>query len=201
MVLLFQRFRGQFRYGTLRPYAMRSLWRFAPYVLVLVAIVAGGVKISQWQQAERDGKTAAKIRASVGLRDKLSLKELGDLWSLANSSDAVRYSFLEQALEFPETAEQFNRRANIAVQSIVGLDTDTREKITKNKVPQCLRNPSTHINIKIACMWIGLMLSMEDKDQNFTVLAVKTLIEAIDQATDSQPLAPLVEALRARRGN
>lgn len=122
MVLASQRLRGRFHYGTLRSYAGWSLYRFVPYFLVLAAVSYGWVKIARQQEAELDRAKAAEIRAAIGLYESSSPNEVDYLWELANSSDAVRYSFFEQALISSPTAEQFNRRADIAVQAAVGLD-------------------------------------------------------------------------------
>jgi len=129
MTLVSQRLRGRFRYGPLRSYAGWSVLRFAPYFLGLGVVISGWIGVSWWQQVRSDQNEAAQIRAAIGLSVSLSPTELDHLWKLAHSSDAVRSSFFEQALEFPATAEQFNRRADMAVHAAVGLDHEGREEI------------------------------------------------------------------------
>jgi hypothetical protein len=69
------------------------------------------------------------------------------LWELANSNDAVRRSFLEQALKTPPTAEQFNRRVEMAVHTVVGLDPDKRENILKNSLLTRFQSPPSNLSI------------------------------------------------------
>jgi hypothetical protein len=156
MMLATTRLRGRFRYGTLRGYAA---WSLVPYLLILTATVYGWVVIRQLQQAELYRAEAAEIRTAIGLHEPLSPSEVDLLWKLAASNDAVRYSFLEQALEFPATAEQFNRRAEMAVHAVVGLDRNKREYIFTNSLLPRFRRPSSHLSIKIACVKIGIALS------------------------------------------
>jgi Novel STAND NTPase 1 len=47
IVLMSQRLRGRFHYGTLYSYACWSLCRFVPYLLVLAAVIYGWIDISQ----------------------------------------------------------------------------------------------------------------------------------------------------------
>jgi len=56
------------------------------------------------------------------------------LWDLATSSDAVRDSYLAQALQFPATAEQFSRHIDMAMQAVAGLNPDRRIKVLSNVV-------------------------------------------------------------------
>jgi hypothetical protein len=148
---------------TLRPYAAWSLVRFVPYLLVVLVATFGWVEIRQRQQAEVDRAKAAAIRAAIGLHESLSQAEMDYLRELANSNDAVRYSFLEQALEFPTTAEQFNRRAEMAVHAIVALDPDKRENVVKNNVLPGFQCPPPKVSMRISCIKIGIVLSVEER--------------------------------------
>jgi hypothetical protein len=98
LMLTSQRVRGRFRYETLRSYAAWSVMRFVPYLFVLAAVGFGWQEIRQRQQADLDHNKADQLRVAIGLNASLSLDEVEQLWELANSSDAARYIFLEQAL-------------------------------------------------------------------------------------------------------
>jgi len=158
-------------HGPLRSYDAWSVLRFAPYFLLLAVVIFGWIGMSWWQQVRSDRNKAAQIRAAIELSVSLSPTELDHLWKLAYSSDAVRNSFFEQALEFPATAEQFNRRADVAVQAAVGLDHDRREEIYKTAVLPCLQHPPTHLSIKVACIRIGVGLSKENDNPQSAIPA------------------------------
>jgi hypothetical protein len=143
---------------------------------------------------------AARLRAAIGLYEQLSPTELNALWDLAQSKDAVRDSFLRQALEHPATAEQFNRRADMALQAGVGIDRDRREKVLNDIVFPYLRRPPSDLSIKMACTKIGIALSTAGGGLDFSVFAVGTLLEAIERTTDIKELGALAEALKAVPG-
>lgn len=197
MMLAAQRLRGRFRYGTRRLYAIWSLCRFVPYLLILTAAVFGGIEIRQRQQAAHDRIKTAELRATIGLHEQLSLTELSVFWELAESNDAVRDNFFVQALEYPATAEQFNRRVDMAVQATVGLDPAGREKVFCEVVSPCLRRLPPDLSRKLACVKIAVGLSIEGGDLDFGGFAVATLIESIKQTSDREPLRALAEALKA----
>jgi hypothetical protein len=93
-MLAIQRIRGRFRYADVRLYALWSLFRFVPYLLVLVMISAGWTTWIRWQQAERIRNMAGQIRDVIGNSETLSPTELDYLWKLTQSDDAVHASFL-----------------------------------------------------------------------------------------------------------
>jgi hypothetical protein len=195
MVLLTQRVRGRFRYGPLRAYAMWSLLRFVPYFLISAAVIYGWTEFRHQQQAAEDHRKAARLRAAIGLYEQLSPPELDALWELARSNDAVRHGFLVQALEHPATAEQFRRRADMAIRAAVGLDPDRRENVFLNVVSPCVRRRPPDLSIKLACVKIGMALSTAGGDPNFSGFAAETLVEAIEQTSDPEKLWGLAQAL------
>jgi hypothetical protein len=197
MVLVSHRLRGRFRYSTLRSYAGWSLCRFVPYFLVLAAVSFGGFEVVRQQQASHDRLEAKEIRDAIGFYEALSPTEKDHLWKLANSSDAVRDSFFKQALESSTTAEQFNRRADVAIQAAVGLNPDTRERVFRDHVLPCLRHPPKEHSKKMACSVIGIELAKEDENAQFPTFALNTLILAIEKTTDRRQLEPLAGALKA----
>ena len=148
IVLLTQRVNGRFRYGPLRAYATWSLFQFVPYLLILTAFIYGWMEIRQRQQAAHDYREAARLRAAIGLYWRPSPTELNALWELAQSNNAVRSSFLMQVLEHPATAEQFNRRADMAMQATVGLDPDRRKKVLNDVASPCLQRPPRDSSIQ-----------------------------------------------------
>jgi hypothetical protein len=177
------------------------LFRVVPHLLILAAVVYGWIEILQRQQAAYDLSKVARLRAAIGLYERLSPIELNALWELAQSNNAVRDSFLVQALEHPATAEQFNRRADMAVQAVVGLDPDTREKVFHDVVSPCLARPPPDLSIKVACINVGIALSMAGGNPDFSIFAVGTLIEAMERTTDPGLLEALAGALKAVPGS
>jgi hypothetical protein len=198
IVLAIQRLRGRFRYADLRVYALWSLLRFVPYLLVLATISVGWTQWTQWQQAERIRNVAGQIRDVIGLSGTLSSIELDSLWKLAHSDDAVHDSFLRQSLASPARAEQFSRRIDMTIQAMVGLNPGKREAIRKHVERLCLEHPAAEPFIKRVCVRIGIALAEEKP--TFTRFAVKTLVEDIAKATDAEQLRALAEALKAVRG-
>jgi hypothetical protein len=198
--LAIQWLRGRFHYGTLRAYAMWGLLRFVPYLLILIGLGVGWAAMKQQQQAERDRNEAAQIRSSIGFYEDFSPIEVRPLGKLATSSDAIRDSFLQQALAFPQTAEQFNRRADMAIQAAVGLDPERRKKVWNITVFPCLQSPPADLNIKIACIIIGVTLSIENEWPKFASFVVETFIEAIKQNAASEQLDALANAIQAMAG-
>jgi hypothetical protein len=201
MVLLTQRVRGRFRYGPLRAYAMWSLLRFVPYFLIAAAIVYGWTEFRHQQQAAEEHRKAARLRAAIGLYEQLSPPELDALWELARSNDAVRHSFLLQALEHPATAEQFHRRADMAIRAAVGLDPDRRENVFLNIVSPCVRRRPPDLSIKLACVKIGMALSMAGGNPDFSGFAAETLLEAIEQISDPRSFGGWRRPYRRCRDN
>ena len=195
ILLVSQRVRGRFRYGPLRSYATWSLFRFAPFLLVFAIVAYAGIELLQRQQAAYDHRKAARLRASIGLYEEPSPTELHTLWDLAQSNEAVRDSFLVQALEHPATAHQFNRRADMAVQAVVGLDPNRRKQVLNNIVFPCLRLPLPDLDIGAACFEIGFALSLTAGELESSGLTVETLIGIIERTTDRNQLWRPVRAL------
>jgi hypothetical protein len=195
MVLVVQRLRGRFLYADLRSYAVWSLLRFVPYLLVLIAMSVGWAKWTQWQQAERIRIMAGHIRDVIGLSAELSPTELDRLWELAHSDDAVHASFLQQALASPARAEQFNRRLDMTVQAMVGLHPGKREAVRKHVERLCLKRPAAELSIKRVCVRLGRALG--ETKPTFTLFAVRTLVEDMAETTDFGELGGLAAALQA----
>jgi hypothetical protein len=171
------------------------LLRFVPYFLISAAAIYGWTEFRHQQQAAEDHRKAARLRAAIGLYEQLSPPELDALWELARSNDAVRHGFLVQALEHPATAEQFRRRADMAIRAAVGLDPDRRENVFLNVVSPCVRRRPPDLSIKLACVKIGMALSTAGGDPNFSGFAAETLVEAIEQTSDPEKLWGLAQAL------
>jgi hypothetical protein len=197
-LLAIQRIRGRFRYADLRLYALWSLLRFIPYLLVLAAISAGWITWSRWQQAEQIRNMAGQIRDVIGLSERLTPRELEFLWKLAQSDDAIHDSFLQQALASQDKAEQFSRRIDMTIQAMVGLNPRKREAIWKYVERLCLEPPAAERFIKRVCARIGIALAEEKP--TFTLFAVRTLVEDMAETTNVTQLRSLAAALTAVPG-
>ncbi len=195
LVLVMQRLLGRFRYGTLRAYALWSLLRFVPYVLVLTLASYGWYRFSAREQA-------SKILSRFGVVSEIdgtpTTSEIEALWALAASNDAVRFSFLEQALSIPENAERFNRRAEILTQAISGLNPARREKILKETLLPHLQHP-VEKRLKIMCVKMGIVLIVQDS--TFTSLAIQLITEKMHFEMLDQILAVVPNKLSAEIAN
>jgi len=157
LVLVIQRLLGRFRYGTLRAYALRSLLRFTPYILILALASYGWY---QWLAREQASHILAKI--GVSENEMLTASEIDALWTLTTSNEAVRFRFLEQALAIPDNAVRFSRRLDIAAQAIIGLDPARREKALKNVLLPHLQDSTTDVEIGMACVKTGRAIGVPD---------------------------------------
>ena len=115
--LFSQHLRGRLRYGRYGSYALLSLARWAPYLLLVFLCIFGWHWTEERRQAQRDHDEARALLSALGTET-----EWDALWRLAASSDSVRFSFLEQALADPGDCRRIDSRAKNVLQALVGLD-------------------------------------------------------------------------------
>src|SRR5208282_5941906 len=192
--LFSQHLRGRLRYGRYGSYALLSLARWAPYLLLVFLCIFGWHWTKERWQAQGD-----QVEARVLLSDLGTEKEWDALWRLAASSDSVRFSFLEQALADPGDCRRIDSCAKNALQALVGLDP-----VRKEHIIEILLSPD---NINYSCSNRNIIstastLLASRSTRNHKVLASTCLIEAIEKTTqaDFRALSALAEGLKAVLG-
>ena len=103
--LFSQHLRGRLRYGRYGSYALLSLARWAPYLLLVFLCIIGWHWTEERRQAQRDHDEARALLSALDTET-----EWDALWRLAASSDSVRFSFLEQALADPGDCRRIDSR-------------------------------------------------------------------------------------------
>ncbi len=153
IVLAWQRVRGAFRYGDLRGFALVSLLRFAPYVLVLV----GGT--SSWRYYLNRAE-ATRLMNRVVVSHQASPPDWSAYEELSNTTDEVRGHFFALALE-PSYAIQFRGMSKQLTRALVGLSPQSRDALFSEGVMPCLRHdyPDT---AQLLCINIGISLDKNE---------------------------------------
>jgi hypothetical protein len=189
--LFFQHLRGRLSYGRYRSYALTSLARWAPYVLLVVLCVSGWLWAEERRQAQLDHDEARALLSAIGPADR---SELDALWKLAASRDHVRLSFLKQALADPGDYRRINPRAKYVLQALVGLDPVRRENVSKIIYENDNKNYALQ-SPRIFSAAVTLLATPSARSHK--VLLFNVLIEAIDKTTDPYALRVLAEGLKA----
>jgi WD40 repeat protein len=83
LMLVIQWIRGRFRYGPLRSYALLSLFRFAPYVGVIIVGVMANQALQNQLQEEKEARIGTKLeQRTVRIWQHFDLAELDNLLKL-----------------------------------------------------------------------------------------------------------------------
>ena len=190
--LFSQHLRGRLRYGRYGSYALLSLARWAPYLLLVFLCIFGWHWTEERRQAQRDHDEARALLSALGTET-----EWDALWRLAASSDSVRFSFLEQALADPGDCRRIDSRAKNVLQALVGLDPVRKEHIIEILLlPDNINYAYSNRNI----ISTASTLLASRSTRNHKVLASTFLIEAIEKTTDPDALRALAEGLTAVLG-
>jgi tRNA A-37 threonylcarbamoyl transferase component Bud32 len=141
-------------------------------------------------QAEREqvDSTLAQILARpLGYQDgPLTASERDALWEVARTkSDRVRLLFFDKALASPESAARLQRRADLAVQSAVGLDGGRRERLRALLLSK-LRDGHEDLGVSEVCASLGVVLG--GPDEAFARAACPALLAAMARTTDAAAL-------------
>jgi hypothetical protein len=138
--LAWERMRGTHRYGQQRGYALASLGRFVPVVLILVAIGFLWRGYTDWREENDARAQAQEIWSKFELpgTGKFAAydRDLDAAWMLAGVRDPrLREHFVQHVLSSQEYARRFLRKAGLLVQSLVGIDPGAREQVAKSVDP------------------------------------------------------------------
>ena len=97
--LAWERLHGTIRYGAQRHYALTSLVRFLPIVLLFVAVSYGSVKFSRRTEELATRETTRDIWLKFEFRNGVSTQDLEGAWLLAGETNTrVREEFVWQLL-------------------------------------------------------------------------------------------------------
>ncbi len=192
--LFSQHLRGRLRYGRYGSYALLSLARWAPYLLLVFLCIFGWHWTEERRQAQRDHDEARALLSALGTEWET---EWDALWRLAASSDSVRFSFLEQALADPGDCRRIDSRAENVLQALVGLDPVRKEHIIEILLSH-YNITYVYSNRNIISTASTLLASRSTR--NHKVLASTFLIAAIEKTTNPYALCALAEGLKAVPG-
>jgi hypothetical protein len=184
----FVRGKTPFRYRGYRPYALWSLLRFAPYLLILVAILVGLWGYGIQHQDERDRKEAQTLFAQIDWSHPLRNQES---WDLADAREEVRHHFVRWALENPVNARNLERQSESVIHAIVGINPDRRLNLWKKVISPRLRDESVDLEIRHCCIVIGKSLSIAQIDETF----IDQVVAVMDKTDDIGKLRTLAGVL------
>lgn len=119
IVLLATRLRGRFQYGAYRGYALRSLAKFMPYVLAVMAIY-----VVQHEFTEAKNKLyIERLVEKLGRDGQLPLATESEiLRAIASQSVQAQHYAIHAVLSSSEAAERVVTRAAELTRAVVGLD-------------------------------------------------------------------------------
>lgn len=188
--LLVERLRPgvSFSYGRHKNFAACSLFRFLPYVVVLV------VFLLTWQYQHDHSEARRIVTDILGKDGRPSPEEYEALESLADSPKGVRLAFIDQTLENEAVAKSLQYRYAYVLHAVVGLDEAMRDQVRDRLLDYGTdaSDNSTFTNIAIAKL--GVALSITDDDDLNRVIGASYVAE-MQKNTDTDTLSSLCRAL------
>jgi hypothetical protein len=136
------------------------------------------------------------------LTDPLDAAEADAVRQLRAAPAPLRLRFLETALRDPETARRVGRRADWAVQAIVGCDRALRADVARLVVRR-IQGPGAPQEVRLACARLGLAVNVADRawaERSADALLVALrdpLLERFDLRPPQDDYPPLAAALAA----
>lgn len=196
--LAWERVRGTHRYGQHRTYALWSLARFAPVVVVLGAVGLAGLEYLDWQARDTAQKIWSKFEfQTTGVTDA----DLDGAWMLAGTSDArVREHFVRHLLNSQEYARRFLRQPAMVTQALTGMNPGIRERIAANLDP--VLKSGGYATTDVAAVTMAIRLAKAGSvTPGWILVAIKKVTDddEIDALTNAlETVAPQVNAEDAR---
>ena len=132
--LLIERMRGRIEYGAARTYAIVSMARLLP-VLVVAAIPAFTIFLLREQGINDKARTLLDPITIVS--EQLSLDEERALRKIAASSESVAMAVMREAVASNTKAAQVRGRLPYVINAVVGLDPRRRERVLKEVLIPC----------------------------------------------------------------
>jgi hypothetical protein len=184
--------KGTFRFGQQSNYALVSLARFVPLVLLLIVLSFGSWEIGRWREEQAASKTASDIWFQFVFRGSIiGDRDLEGAWMLASAQDVrVREEFLRQLLNSEAHAEQLLIEPDFVVQALTVANPNIRETVAPI-VETALKGGRYDDIMKIAAIAVSTSLGRLDN------VKANTIMEATKGIRDSDQLRALAQALAA----
>lgn len=179
VALLFQRIRGDFEYGRLRKFAVLSMVRFAPLLLLLGIVLVSW----RWETNRRITARARTLTYAIGHGITPSADEWDALWDLATSERKLRLAFIRECLNSEDAAKRIFSRGDIAVQSAVGMDDWLRRTILNDLITPRLVRDEKPTPLDSALIRVGRRLDRED--EAFRKVALKRALALLESGDTS----------------
>ena len=183
--------KGTFRYGQQGNYALVSLARFVPLVLLLAVLGFGSWEIARWREEQAASKAAQDIWFQFVFRDGIGARDLDGAWMLASAEDVrVREEFLRQLLNSDVHAEHLLMEPDFVVQALTIANPSIRE--TAAPIVEAALKGGRYDDIKkIAAIAVSTGLGRLEN------VKADAIIEAINRTTDSNQRRVLAQAIAA----
>ncbi len=139
--------------------------------------------------AERDKKAAQLLASIGGGTDYPTSAEFAAYDELAGEPDELRLSFFKQLLLAKE--ERYRTQYAFALHAVVGLDTDTRDKVRTMLLENGRPPNSEQPSLNIACAMLGSLLEIHD-DPHLRGMIAANLDAALEKTTDPKSVAELL---------
>jgi hypothetical protein len=139
-------------------------------------------------EREQVDSTLAQILARpLGYQEgPLTVGEQDALWEVAvTKSDRVRLLFFDKAMASPESALRMRRRADLAVQAAVGLDTDRRARLQALLLHK-LQDDDVDREVREVCACLGAALG--EPEEALARKGCQALLAAMAATTDANAL-------------
>jgi hypothetical protein len=182
--------RGMLQYGQYQYYALVSLTRFVPVVLLLVAIGLGWWQVNRWWDGQVASETARQIWLKLEFRRGIGDRDLEGARTLASTNDfRVRQAFVEQMLSTPEYAEHLLVQPDLTIHALIGINARIRDSVMSIIEPS-LRSESYSVPI-IAAAAIALRSGKVDR------IRPSAIVDAVKTTKDTDQLRSLMDAVKA----
>src|SRR5260370_647791 len=182
---------GTFRYGQQGNYALVSLARFVPLVLLLAVLGFGSWEIARGREEQAASKAGQDIWFQFVFRDGIGARDLDGAWMLASAEDVrVREEFLRQLLNSDVHAEHLLMEPDFVVQALTIANPSIRE--TAAPIVEAALKGGRYDDIKkIAAIAVSTGLGRLEN------VKADAIIEAINRTTDSNQRRVLAQAIAA----
>ena len=192
-----QRYGGQFKdcMDLLRKSFIRSaLVSTALVTLVIVApflitMVFENQELKTKQEQLEAQQAATILAFIVSGADYPTPEEFVAYGELAEASEEIRLSFLNQLLD--ATNEQSRAQYTFALHAVIGLDTDTRNKVRRILIENGTAPKDKERELNIACVMLGTLLEIEG-DRKLGEMIAANLAAALQKTSDPESVAEIL---------
>jgi len=158
--LALDRMRGRFRYAEKRSFALLSMIRFLPQIVIL----AGLFVVTNKQIDDVYSRKATAYLDAIGVVEgDVTEDEVKTFWSIAQSPAVLRRHFLIDAFHSPGNTAQLARRLPAALAAGVGLDRSLQQEVLAD-VRRYALDPKTDAAIRQTAIDTAIELGEFDFD-------------------------------------